>query len=567
MPKLTIGTTHFDDYTGLWATLQSLRLYHADVLPDFELLVIDNHPDSPHGTAARDLIQSWIGEARWVAAPDAIGTAPAKELVFREATGDAVLYLDCHVLVVPGAIKRLIEYYDQHPDTRDLLSGPLLYDNLTEVATHFADVWRGEMWGIWDVDERGKDPEAEPFPIPAMGMGLCSCRRDAWVGFNERFRGFGAEEFYIHEKFRHAGGNCLCLPFLRWVHRFGRPSGVPFPLQRWDKVRNYIIGHQELGIPMDRLREHFVDSGLFPVQEWDRLVADFDRDPPLHPCCGPAEETVAFRSAKVASSPEPAATLEDLFRRAADTPSDINEHCAKLRNLAADCKHVTEFGMRPAVSTVALLAGQPQRLVTYSDTPDPILSRLQDQSGRTQFSAKAGNSLNVEIDETDLLFVDTIHTDGHLSAELARHADQVRRWIVLHDTETYGEKGEDGGPGLLPALRRFMCANPQWSVVYHRQENHGLTVVSRDARDRHPLPSKIEMAKSLASSMVDYMVDGGKKAGTDTLRSRLEVCTLCPHRTENRCAVCGCFIMRKAQWRSSECPLGHWNRLTDVVDE
>jgi hypothetical protein len=42
--------------------------------------------------------------------------------------------------------------------------------------------------------------------------------------------------------------SCFCLPFLRWVHRFARPNGVPYQLQLWDKVRNYVIGHQELGL-------------------------------------------------------------------------------------------------------------------------------------------------------------------------------------------------------------------------------------------------------------------------------------------------------------------------------
>ena len=188
MSKLTLGTTHFDDYSGLWATLQSIRLYHQDAMSDCELLVVDNNPTSPHGQAARDLIESWLGPARWIPAPDAVGTAPAKDRVFREANGDAVLYLDCHVLVQPGAIAKLIQYYDQHPGTKDLLSGPMLYDNLTDISTHFADEWRGEMWGTWAMDERGRNPDAEPFSIPAMGMGLCTCHRSRTARSRESIR-------------------------------------------------------------------------------------------------------------------------------------------------------------------------------------------------------------------------------------------------------------------------------------------------------------------------------------------------------------------------------------------
>ena len=57
--------------------------------------------------------------------------------------------------------------------------------------------------------------DAPAFEIPMQGLGLFACRRAAWVGFNTRFRGFGAEEGYIHEKTRQHGGRTLCLPFLR----------------------------------------------------------------------------------------------------------------------------------------------------------------------------------------------------------------------------------------------------------------------------------------------------------------------------------------------------------------
>lgn len=56
--------------------------------------------------------------------------------------------------------------------------------------------------------------------------------------------------------------------------------------------------------------------------------------------------------------------------------------------------------------------------------------------------------------------------------------------IVLHDTRIFVERGEDGGPGLLVALRAFLRQFLKWSVVYHTQANHGLTVISRDSRDK-----------------------------------------------------------------------------------
>ena len=115
------------------------------------------------------------------------------------------------------------------------------------------------MYGSWASDERARDPDAPPFEIPMQGLGLFACRRAAWPGFSTRFRGFGGEEGYIHEKVRQQGGRVLCLPFLRWLHRFERPMGVPYRIKWEDRVRNYLIGRHELGLPIDDVVQHFCE--------------------------------------------------------------------------------------------------------------------------------------------------------------------------------------------------------------------------------------------------------------------------------------------------------------------
>jgi hypothetical protein len=128
------------------------------------------------------------------------------------------------------------------------------------------------MWGTWGFDPRGADPGGEPFEIPMQGLGVFSCNREAWLGFNPQFRGFGCEEGYIHEKFRRAGARCLCLPWFRWSHRFGRPSGVSYPLNVEDRLRNYAIGHAELGLDLRPLAEHF--AGHLPYDKAIRVIED-----------------------------------------------------------------------------------------------------------------------------------------------------------------------------------------------------------------------------------------------------------------------------------------------------
>ena len=201
--------------------------------------------------------------------------------MFREARGEAVLCCDSHVLFAPGAIRRLKEYYREHPECPDLLQGPLVYDDLQTISTHFEPVWRAEMWGIWATDPRGQDPEGEPFEIPMQGLGVFSCRKGAWPGFNPCFRGFGGEEGYIHEKFRQAGGRCLCLPWLRWTHRFGGPAGIEYPLTVEEKLRNYLIGHAELGLDLTPVLSHF--SEILPEEHVVAVAAEALGGPPRAP--------------------------------------------------------------------------------------------------------------------------------------------------------------------------------------------------------------------------------------------------------------------------------------------
>jgi glycosyltransferase involved in cell wall biosynthesis len=251
----------YNDFDGVYFTLQALQLYED--LQDTELLVIDNYGCSD----TKQLVEERV-HGRYVLAAEVRGTAPTKDLVFREARGEAVLCCDSHVLFAPGVIRRLKEYYREHPDCPDLLQGPLVYDDAQSISTHFEPEWSSGMWGTWATDPRGCDPEGEPFEIPMQGMGVFSCRKGAWPGFNPMFRGFGGEEGYIHEKFRRAGGRCLCLPWFRWMHRFARPAGVQYPLTVDEKLRNYLIGHAELGLDPTPVLAHF--SEIMPE---DRVVA------------------------------------------------------------------------------------------------------------------------------------------------------------------------------------------------------------------------------------------------------------------------------------------------------
>ncbi|WP_419913752.1 glycosyltransferase [Hoeflea sp.] len=271
---LTIGMATYDDYDGVYFTIQSLRLNNPDLLSQIEFLVIDNNPESSIGDALKAL-EKLAPNFRYVPCADRFGTA-VRDLVFAEAAGEFVMCVDCHVLLQPGALAGLFAYMREHPDSADLLQGPMISENLQEEATHFELIWRDGMYGTWAKRSFDPDQNEEPFEIPAQGLGLFVSRRETWPGFNLKFRGFGGEEGYIHEKFRQRGNKVLCLPFLRWLHRFSRPAGVQYNLSWEDRIRNYRIGFRELGLDEGPIGEHFSDR--LGKENYKRITQKIDAE-------------------------------------------------------------------------------------------------------------------------------------------------------------------------------------------------------------------------------------------------------------------------------------------------
>jgi hypothetical protein len=256
--KLTIGMATHNDYDGVYFTIQSIRMNNRALDNLLDFVVVDNNPESNHGKTLRHFCE--VSGVRYVPEGGWASTA-VRNRVFEHALAPYVLCMDSHVLVLPDAISRLISFYNENPETDDIFHGPMLYDKLNPegmLVTHMKPVWRDNMFGTWAAEPEKKMPYAnEPFVIPMHGMGLFTCRTDAWQGFHPLFRGFGGEEGYIHEKFRNAGAVAQCLPWLKWLHRFDRPNPVSYPMPVEMRALNYFIGWKDVGLPLQDIHDHF----------------------------------------------------------------------------------------------------------------------------------------------------------------------------------------------------------------------------------------------------------------------------------------------------------------------
>ncbi len=175
-------------------------------------------------------------------------------------------------------------------------------------------------------------------------------------------------------------------------------------------------------------------------------------------------------------------TINELYQRAVSTPGDIWEHLPTLVRLANKCRHITEFGTRYGISTAAFLYARPSKFIAYDISRHEAVSVLEEavRAENLDFQFIQADVLSVEIEDTDLLFIDTLHTRDQLIAELCRHGGRVNEYIVLHDTMTFGDVGEVGeSGGLKQALREYLADHSEWSVIEEYQNNNGLTVLQR----------------------------------------------------------------------------------------
>lgn len=182
--------------------------------------------------------------------------------------------------------------------------------------------------------------------------------------------------------------------------------------------------------------------------------------------------------------------IETNYNRLCATPSDINEHLPTLREYASRCSIVTEMGVRWVVSTWALLMGRPSTMYSfdlddpsiYGTSPNMIAAEAKKQS--TEFIFSKANVLTLPfISPTDLLFIDTQHTYVQLSQELQKFEAFVQKYIILHDTATFGLVDEvyTGNPktGLQLAVAEFIGRNRAWQVHKVYNNNNGLTILKR----------------------------------------------------------------------------------------
>ena len=156
--------------------------------------------------------------------------------------------------------------------------------------------------------------------------------------------------------------------------------------------------------------------------------------------------------------------------------SDINQHIETMHKYANECNHITEFGVRTGVSTWAWLASRAQVIRCFD---------IQNVSNNLKFHYESAKETKkdftftcvdtaadkLDIEKTDLLFIDTNHTYEQCSKELKIHSHKVNKYLIFHDTVLC--------PDLNKAIEEFLKDNLNWKVKEIFTNNNGLTVLEK----------------------------------------------------------------------------------------
>ena len=183
-----------------------------------------------------------------------------------------------------------------------------------------------------------------------------------------------------------------------------------------------------------------------------------------------------------------ATSIEDYFWQASqkgnnDRMWSINELMSTIALITNkfNIKTAVEFGTAQCRSSAALIFGGVETIYSVDIVKDEVVDYFKsltfDKKIKWNFFCEDSRSFIVP--NADLLLIDSMHNGEHLLEELDNAASKINKLILLHDTFTYGEKG-DGGSGLNSAITNFIDKNQEWKKILEYQFNNGLTVLLRE---------------------------------------------------------------------------------------
>ena len=189
--------------------------------------------------------------------------------------------------------------------------------------------------------------------------------------------------------------------------------------------------------------------------------------------------------------------IEEIYERFKNSQGATAGHLETIRMLAMECDIVVELGVRNGASISALLLGTKEKVYGY-DIKDTTKARILEEAARGKFIYKIQNTLDDKciVPSCNMIFFDSLHTYEQLQMELIKHGNKADKYLLFHDTITFGIQAADGETGRVKegfergvfnpkvhgirlAIDEYMMLRPQWKIKFHHPYCHGLLCLER----------------------------------------------------------------------------------------
>jgi hypothetical protein len=153
-----------------------------------------------------------------------------------------------------------------------------------------------------------------------------------------------------------------------------------------------------------------------------------------------------------------------------------------IKKYMKECKSYMELGTHQGGTASIAMLCKPNRVFLvdmdmsrYRKFLAPIALEWCDKNDIELIVKEADSTSIGTINMTDMLVIDSYHHPEHMKRELNLHGNNVRKYIIAHDTSIVNSKANDS---LYQTMKQFADTNG-WEVIERGTTNVGYTVIKK----------------------------------------------------------------------------------------
>lgn len=153
-----------------------------------------------------------------------------------------------------------------------------------------------------------------------------------------------------------------------------------------------------------------------------------------------------------------------------------------IKKYMKECKSYMELGTHQGGTASIAMMSKPNRIFLvdmdmsrYRKFLAPIAQEWCDKNNIELIIKEADSTSIGTINMTDMLVIDSYHHPEHMKKELNLHGNNVRKYIIAHDTSIVNNKPNES---LYQVMKQFADTNG-WEVVERGLTNVGYTVIRK----------------------------------------------------------------------------------------